>query len=62
MKTPKVVQSPISTEYLTAGKNYDVTNVISSRIFSINGDDGSNVICSFTGCLHIRGLDWIIVE
>ena len=69
MKAPKIVQAPEGCEdYLTAGKNYNVTGLWRSNYseslgfrFNIMCDDSMEIGCLENNCSHANG-NWIIIE
>ncbi len=68
MKAPKIVQAPIGCcSYLTAGKSYEVTNIIECTdtefgyVFKVLADNGMSITCLENKCSHADG-NWIIIE
>lgn len=66
LKNGMFVTPPISNEYLTEGKRYEVSNVNPSEFygysFVIITDDGHRTFVKLNQSRHINNLNWKIVE
>ena len=65
-KKPTIAISPVSNEYLTKGKEYDIIFLLESMFkergyyFHIRSDDGVIIISHEHDSLHTDGLSWIL--
>lgn len=57
-KKPTIAISPVSHEYLTKGKEYEIEQIstFDKDAFWINSDTGNEILCLFDGCAHINFL------
>jgi hypothetical protein len=66
MSEIKKVKSPITNEYLTEGKVYEVFNVHPSTnfgyAFNFINDLGVKNFATLKQSAHLNGKDWIVVE
>lgn len=64
MKNFKTVICPAGNYLgLTAGKEYEVTNVdLDVESFWIKTDEGVDFFCLIENCAHLSGNNWIIKE
>ena len=57
-----VVISPITTNYLTKGKECRLENVGDKTSFRTIADSGRNIFCLLEGCAHLNGGNWEIKQ
>jgi hypothetical protein len=66
MSEIKKVKSPITNDWLTKDKVYDVFNVESHKnygaTFNIIDDEGTEIFCLLKECAFLKCKDWIVVE
>lgn len=63
MRNGSKVIAPVGCKsYLTAGKEYKITDIDRNGPVSFNivDDLGSETFCLLEGCAHLYGKDWII--
>jgi hypothetical protein len=44
--------------YIIPGKPYAAIDSIDARSFGIRAENGRDILCLWTGCAHLYGLDW----
>jgi hypothetical protein len=62
MKTYAIPEKvPDDIDYLTAGKRYEVTEILGG-LFAITDDDGDRIDCQWEGSAHLNGGNWTRVD
>ena len=59
-KKPTIAISPVSHEYLTKGKEYEIIKWVDDNSFFIKNDLGGSSFCLSKRCASINGLSWTL--